>query len=135
MSERKRVLILCTGNSARSLMAEAILRHVGGHDFDVESAGVAPTVPKVEVQQVLEEIGIPSNDLWSKSVDEFAGHEFDHIITVCDNAKQNCPVFPGKAERIHWSIRDPADVHGEQRLNAFREARDELMDKLKAFVE
>ena len=136
MNDRKKVLILCTGNSARSLMAEAVLRHVGSHDFDVYSAGVAPTSPKAEVKEVLDEIGIGSDGLWSKSVDEFTGQEFHHIITVCDNANQNCPIFPGNAERTHWSIDDPAAVNGdgEKRLNAFRQTCDELVDKLLSFV-
>jgi arsenate reductase len=129
---KQRVLILCTGNSARSQIAEAILRHVS--EFEVHSAGVAPTAVKPEVKEVLDEINIRSDGLWSKSVDEFAGQEFDYIITVCDNANQNCPIFPGKAKRIHWSIHDPVDVKGEQGLNAFRNARDELMDKLLSFT-
>jgi len=131
MSDPKRVLILCTGNSARSQIAEAVLRHIGG--FEVHSAGVSPTAVKPEVRIVLEEAGISSDGLWSKSVDEFAEQEFDYIITVCDNAKQNCPAFPGKAERIHWSIDDPAEVEGDQRLDAFRDARDELISRINSF--
>lgn len=134
MNDRKKVLILCTGNSARSQIAEAILRHFS--TFEVHSAGVEPTAVKPEVKIVLDEIGIGSEGLWSKSVDEFAEQEFDHIITVCDNARQSCPTFPGKAERIHWSIDDPAAVERdqEQRLQAFRTARDDLRDKLLAFT-
>ena len=132
MNDRKKVLILCTGNSARSPIAEAILRHVS--EFEVHSAGVEPTAVKPEVKEVLEEIGITSEGLRSKSVDEFAGQKFDHIITVCDNAQRNCPIFPGNAERIHWSIADPAEVNGGQRLDAFRHTRDELVAKLTAFV-
>ena len=93
---------------------------------------LSPTAVKPEVKVVLDEIGIGSDGLWSKSVDEFAGQEFDFVITVCDNANESCPIFPGKAERIHWSIDDPASVEGghEERLGAFRNARDELMGKL-----
>ena len=134
MNERKKVLILCTGNSARSQIAEAVLRHISG--FEVHSAGVSPTAVKPEVKVVLDEIGIGSDGLWSKSVDEFTGQEFDYVITVCDNANENCPIFPGKAERIHWSIDDPAAIKGdaEERLNAFRNAREILESKLQAFA-
>lgn len=135
MNNRKKVLILCTGNSARSQIAEAILRHVS--ELEVYSAGVSPTAVKPEVKVVLDEIGIGSDGLWSKSVDEFAGQEFDFVITVCDNANENCPIFPGNATRIHWSIDDPAVVEGDKgvRLKAFRTARDELMEKLKGFAQ
>jgi arsenate reductase len=133
MNDRKKVLILCTGNSARSQIAEAVLRHVS--EFEVHSAGVEPAAVKPEVKVVLDEISIGSDGLRSKSVDEFAGQEFDHIITVCDGAKQNCPMFPGNAEGLHWSIADPAEVGGDQRLEAFRRARDELVEKLTAFAD
>jgi len=134
---KHRVLILCTGNSARSQMAEALLRHIAGDDFEVHSAGVSPTAIKPEAVDILKENGIPSDGLWSKSIDEFAGQDFDHIITVCDNANENCPIFPGKAERIHWSIDDPAAAEGdrEQRLNAFRIAFDVLKEKLTLFCQ
>lgn len=131
--KKKRVLILCTGNSARSQLAEALLRHIAGDRFEVASAGVKPTAVKPEVKEVLDEVGIGSDDLWSKSVDVFAEQKFDHIITVCDNANENCPVFPGKATQTHWSIDDPAAVGLPERLNAFRGARDELLERLKSF--
>lgn len=136
MIERKRVLILCTGNSARSQMAEAFLRNLPGHDFDVESAGVSPTQVRSEAIAVMEEIGISADGLYSKSVDEFAGQEFDYVITVCDNAKESCPIFPGPTKHIHWSFDDPASAIGneEERLEVFRRVRDEIADKLTAFA-
>ncbi|HYE75685.1 MAG TPA: arsenate reductase ArsC, partial [Blastocatellia bacterium] len=103
----KRVLILCTGNSARSQMAEGILRHDGGRAFSVESAGVKPSSVRPEAIQVMRESGIDISTHRSKSVDEFTSQEFDYIITVCDNAKETCPVFHGKAKRIHQSFEDP----------------------------
>jgi arsenate reductase len=115
-------------------MAEAFLKHVS--DFEVHSAGVAPTQVRPEAIEVMEEIGISADGLWSKSVDKFVGQEFDYVITVCDNAAENCPVFTGKAERIHWSFEDPAAVQGteEERLAAFRRVRDEMIDKLRPWV-
>jgi len=133
----KRVLILCTGNSARSQMAEGILRHDGGEAFEVESAGVKPSSVRPEAIQVMREIGIDIAGHRSKSVDEFTGQEFDTVITVCDNAKETCPVFPGKTERIHQSFEDPPP-HGvgsdEERLSIFRRVRDEIREWMKDFI-
>ena len=133
---RKRVLILCTGNSARSQMAEGLLRHMAGEKFEVESAGVEPTHVRTEAIAVMEESGIDISTHRSKSVDEFTGEAFDYIITVCDNAKERCPIFPGDAMRIHWSFDDPAAVPGdhEVRLAAFRAARDQIRAKLESFL-
>lgn len=130
-----RVLILCTGNSARSQMAEGLLRHHGGDFYDVFSAGTKPTQVRPEAIIVMREIGIDITGHRSKSVDEFVGQEFDYVITVCDNARESCPIFPAKTERIHWSIQDPAALQGseEQRLSEFRRARDELRKHLQAF--
>jgi len=131
---KQRVLILCTGNSARSQMAEGLLRHMAGNRFEVQSAGVAPSLVRPEAIEAMREIGIDISNHRSKSVDEFLGQSFDYVITVCDNANQRCPMFPGKAERIHWSIPDPAEVNGDEetRLAAFRSARDELRERLKS---
>lgn len=107
MKERWRVLILCTGNSARSQMAEGLLRHDGGDQFEVESAGVSPGSVRPEAIEVMGEIGIDITGHRSKSVEEFIGQRFDYLITVCDNARETCPVFPGDAERIHQSFEDP----------------------------
>ncbi|HYJ85798.1 MAG TPA: arsenate reductase ArsC [Pyrinomonadaceae bacterium] len=136
MNDRRRVLILCTGNSARSQMAEGLLRDMAGERFEVVSAGVSPTHVRPEAIEVMREIGIDISGHRSKSIDEFSGHEFDYVITVCDNANQECPIFPSKTERIHWSIEDPAAVEGEEqvRLAAFRSVRDELSDRLRTLV-
>lgn len=128
MNKRKRVLILCTGNSARSQMAEGLLRHMAGDRFDVESAGVSPSLVRPEAVEAMKQIGIDITYHRSKSVDEFVGQDFDYIITVCDNAKESCPVFPGSAERIHRSFDDPAESQGElqARVEKFARVRDEI---------
>lgn len=136
MSNRSRVLILCTGNSARSQMAEGLLRQLGGGSFEVTSAGIKPTQVRTEAIQVMKEIGIDISQHVSKDVDRFVANNFDYVITVCDNANENCPVFPGRAERIHWSFEDPAQVQGDEttRLSAFRIIRDEIKHQLEAFI-
>ena len=137
MPQKKRVLILCTGNSARSQMAEGLLREFGGDEFTVESSGVAPSKVRREAVEAMREIGIDISRHCSKSVEEFAGQNFDFIITVCDNAKETCPVFPGSATRIHQSFTDPPpETTGddESRLKIFREVRDELREWLNDFV-
>lgn len=133
MSNKKKVLILCTGNSARSQMAEGLLRHDAGDQFEVASAGVAPTQVRVEAVEAMREIGIDISGYRSKSVDEFTGQEFDYVITVCDNANEQCPLFPGQTQRIHWSFQDPAAAQGdnEARLDVFRRVRDEIRSRLK----
>jgi len=136
MSGKKRVLILCTGNSARSQMAEGLLRRIAGDRYEVFSAGVAPSHVRPEAIEVMSEFGIDLSSHRSKSVDEFAGQRFDYVITVCDNAAENCPVFPGSTKRIHWSFDDPAGVTGseEDRLAAFRHSRDEIRKRLEQFA-
>ncbi|HVP45074.1 MAG TPA: arsenate reductase ArsC [Bryobacteraceae bacterium] len=129
---KKRVLILCTGNSARSQMAEGLLRHDAGNRFEVFSAGTKPTHVRPEAIAVMQELGIDISGHRSKSVDEFAGQHFDYVVTVCDHARDSCPVFPAATTRIHWSFEDPAAVEGseERRLAAFRRVRDELRGRL-----
>ncbi len=137
MNEKKRVLILCTGNSARSQMAEGLLREIGGDKFAVESAGVAPSFVRPEAIQAMREIGIDISSHRSKPVDEFVGQNFDYIITVCDNAKETCPLFPGKATRIHQSFEDPPPetaLDYESRLKIFRQVRDEIREWLDEFT-
>lgn len=136
MKNKKRVLILCTGNSARSQMAEGLLRHDGGDRFEVESAGVISSFVRPQAIAAMKEIGIDISGHRSKSVDEFTGQEFDYVITVCDNAKESCPVFPGKTQRIHWSFDDPAEATGsdEEKLAVFRRVRDEIRDRLGEFI-
>jgi len=132
-----RVLILCTGNSARSQMAEGLLRHDGGAAFEVASAGTKPSHVRPEAIAAMGQIGIDILTHRSKSVDEFAEQAFDYVITVCDNARESCPVFPAATQRIHWSLDDPAAVQGseEQRLTEFRRVRDQLRMLLREFVE
>jgi arsenate reductase len=131
-----RVLILCTGNSARSQMAEGLLRHDAGNVYEVSSAGINPTYVRPEAIAVMREVGIDISGHRSKSVEEFAGQDFDYVITVCDNAKESCPIFPAKTKRVHWSIEDPAAVQGSQgeTLTTFRCVRDELRARLQAFA-
>lgn len=135
MADKRRVLILCTGNSARSQMAEGLLRHDAGDRFTVESAGTKPSIVRPEAIAVMKEAGIDITTHRSKHVDEFAGQEFDYVLTVCDNAKESCPVFFGKAVRLHHSFNDPAAVEGseQKRLAAFRRVRDELRSYLRSF--
>lgn len=135
MADKKRVLILCTGNSARSQMAEGLLRHDAGDRFTVESAGTKPSIVRPEAIAVMKEAGIDITTHRSKHVDEFAGQEFDYVLTVCDNAKESCPVFFGKTTRLHHSFNDPATVEGseEKRLAAFRQVRNELRSYLRSF--
>ena len=135
MADRKRVLILCTGNSARSQMAEGLLRHDDGDRFTVESAGTKPGTVRPEAITVMREAGIDITSQRSKHVDEFTGQEFDYVLTVCDNAKESCPVFFGTTTRLHHSFNDPAAVEGSepQRLSAFRKVRDELRAYLRNF--
>jgi arsenate reductase len=117
-------------------MAEGLLRDLGGEDFEVVSAGVEPSYVRPEAIEVMNEIGMDISGHRSKSVDEFLNQEFDYVITVCDNANARCPVFPGQARRIHWSIEDPATAKGneEMRLASFRKTRDELQVRLGEFV-
>ncbi|HEX8775644.1 MAG TPA: arsenate reductase ArsC [Pyrinomonadaceae bacterium] len=136
MNRGKRVLILCTGNSARSQMAEGLLRHDGGDSFEVSSAGTHPGYVRPEAVEAMRELGIDITSHRAKSVDEFTNDEFDYVITVCDNARQHCPVFPGTARRIHWSFDDPAAAPGDEaaRLAEFRRVRDQIRERLKAFI-
>jgi arsenate reductase len=134
--ERKRVLILCTGNSARSQMAEGLLRHLAGDRFEVFSAGVVASFVRPQAIAAMKEIGIDISQQRSKSVDEFLDEQLDYVITVCDHANQRCPVFPGGVTRIHWSIDDPVVAgSAEMQLEAFRRARDELQRRIQSFVD
>ena len=136
MSQRKRVLILCTGNSARSQMAEGLLRQMAGDVYEVASAGVSPSRVRPEAIEAMREIGIEISHHRSKSVDEFTNQQIDYVITVCDNAREHCPIFPGEAKQIHWSFDDPAAIEGDElaRLAVFRRVRDEIDQQLRAFV-
>jgi arsenate reductase len=134
---KPRVLILCTGNSARSQMAEGLMRHEGGERFEVFSAGTRPSHVRPEAIAVMAEIGLDISGHRSKSVDEFVGQDLDFVITVCDNAKETCPVFPGAVKRLHWPFEDPAAVEGseEVRKAAFRRIRDRIHGRIMVFLD
>jgi arsenate reductase len=133
---RKRVLVLCTGNVARSQMAEGLLRHMAGDRFEVFSAGLSPSYVRPNAIAVMKELGIDISHHRSKSMNEFLDTPFDYVITVCDHASEHCPVFPGPARRIHWSIDDPVAPGGEAaQLEAFRHARDDLQQRFRMFIE
>ncbi len=131
-----RVLFLCTGNSARSQMAEGLLRALGGADFEVFSAGTDPKGLNPLAVEVMRETGIDISRQESKSIERFLNQSFDYIITVCDRARDNCPTFPGDNERIHWSYDDPAAATGtrEQQLAVFRRVRNEMSERLRLWV-
>lgn len=133
---KQRVLILCTGNSARSQMAEGLLRHDAGDRFAVESAGTAPSFVRPEAIAVMRELGIDISAYRSKHVDEFQNRQFDYVITVCDNARESCPVLFGAPNRVHRSFEDPAAFEGsdQERLAVFRRVRDELRAYLAGFA-
>jgi arsenate reductase (thioredoxin) len=135
MSDKKRVLILCTGNSARSQMAEGLLRNDAGKQFEVESAGTKASFVRPEAIVAMRELGIDISGQRSKNVDEFEGQQFDYVITVCDNARESCPVYFGKAEMLHHNFEDPAALTGseEERVARFRRVRDELRGFLREF--
>ncbi len=136
MNQKKRVLILCTGNSARSQMAEGLLRHLAGDRFEVESAGVIASFVRPQAIEAMRELGIDISRHRSKSVEEFAGRSFDHVITVCDNARENCPFFPAATELMHWSFDDPAEAAGseDEIIGEFRRVRDEIQARLREFI-
>ena len=132
----KRVLFVCTGNRARSQIAEGLLRHLAGDRFEVSSAGTKPKGLAEQTIEVMREIGVDISGQRSKHVEEYAGQPFDYVITVCDSARQSCPVFPGGGERIHWDVEDPlyAELRGESTVQALRYARDELRSRIEAFL-
>ena len=133
MANKRRVLILCTANSARSQMAEGLLRHDRGEEFDVQSAGTRATHVRPEAIAAMRDIGIDISHHRSKTVDEFQNESFDYVLTVCDNANESCPVFPGHTNRIHKGFSDPASVEGSvhDRLEAFCRTRDEIRTYLR----
>lgn len=131
--EKKSVLIVCTGNSARSQMAEGLLKHICGDRFDIESAGTRPIGVSPEAVAVLAEIGIDISKNTSKSVDSFADREFDYVLTVCDHARENCPYFPARTKLVHQAFEDPWLAPGGfgDRLGAFRRVRDRICTYLR----
>jgi len=134
---KKRVLLLCTGNSARSQMAEGLLRYMAGDRFDVFSAGTHPVGLNPSAVEVMREIGIDIAHHRSKNMREFVDQSFDYVVTVCDRARDTCPRWPDKAKFVHWSFKDPASVRGseEERRIAFQEVRDLIRTQIRSFVE
>jgi arsenate reductase len=134
--KRQRVIFVCTHNSARSQMAEGMLRAFGGGRFDVFSAGTEASDVRPEAVAVMNEIGVDISGHTSKSIDQFIGESFSWLITVCDEAKEACPTIPGVARQQHWSIDDPSTVEGDEeaRLAAFRNTRDIIRDRVHIFA-
>ncbi|MDO8483744.1 MAG: arsenate reductase ArsC [Candidatus Limnocylindrales bacterium] len=131
-----RVLFVCTGNSARSVMAEALVRHKGGSNFEVHSAGTEPRGVNPLTLRVLAEAGIDASWARSKSVTEYVSQPFDYVVTVCDEARQVCPAFPGAHASLHWGHEDPAEAVGseEERLAVFRRVFLQLGERINQFV-
>jgi arsenate reductase len=136
-NQRPRVLFLCTHNSARSQMAEGLLRAAAGEFFDVDSAGTEATAVRPEAIAAMRELDIDISGQRSKTLDRFVGEQIDWLITVCDQAREACPTLPGVARQLHWSLEDPsaAEGDGEQRMAAFRAARDDLSGRIRQFLE
>ncbi|MBN2543152.1 arsenate reductase ArsC [bacterium] len=135
---KSRVLFLCTGNSARSQMAEAFLREYGVESFEAHSAGLEPKPIHPLAIAVMNEAGIDISNQRSKPITEYLGKvHFGYVITVCANAEKQCPIFPGVTKRIYWPMDDPAAFEGtdEEKLNKFREIRDYLEGKIRGFIE
>jgi len=133
---KQRILILCTGNSARSQMAEGLLRELAGERMEVWSAGSRPSTVNPLAIAAMRERGIDISRQRSKHLDEFLAQPFDVVLTVCDNAAANCPIFPGPAQRIHWSFPDPAAATGDEteRLAVFRQVRDAIEARLREWL-
>jgi arsenate reductase len=134
--DKARVLFVCTHNSARSQMAEGLLRQLAGDRFEAFSAGTEVSSVRPEAISVMAELGIDISGQHSKSVDEFVGQQFAWVITVCDRARESCPYFPGAEQTAHWGFDDPAEAQGtdEERLKVFRRVRDEIRDRLRMFI-
>ncbi|MFH2138656.1 MAG: arsenate reductase ArsC [Candidatus Omnitrophota bacterium] len=133
---KKSILFLCTGNSCRSQMAEGLLRNLAGNKFEVFSAGINPTQVNPLAIKVMSEIDIDISKHISRSVSEFSGRQFDYVITVCGNANESCPVFPGSCKKRHWDLEDPAQARGteEERITVFRHTRDIIVTYVKEFL-
>jgi len=132
---KQRVLILCTGNSARSRMAEGLLKQIASDRFEVFSARTKPVGLNPNAVAALGEIGIDISGNRSKSVDEYAGQNFDYVITVCDSARESCPIFTGQGVRVHHSFEDPASFSSDQQPAKFRQIRDEIRSWLPVFLQ
>jgi arsenate reductase (thioredoxin) len=136
--DKPRILFLCTGNSARSQMAEAILKKYAGDQFEIHSAGLEPTEINPYTLKVLNEAGFDTTDQYAKPLSKYLGNtHFSYLITVCSKAEARCPIFPGMGKRIHWPIEDPADFVGNdlEKLEKFREIRDQIKEKVLAWLD
>ncbi|HYM37682.1 MAG TPA: arsenate reductase ArsC [Nitrospiraceae bacterium] len=133
---KKKVLFLCTGNSCRSQMAEGWLRHLAGDRFDVVSAGTHPVGLNPYAVEVMREIDVDISNHVSERVDPYFDQQFDYVITVCNQAQEACPIFPGAASMLHWSFEDPAKAKGtyEQQVIVFRKIRDEIANQIRHFI-
>jgi arsenate reductase len=133
----RNVLFLCTGNSCRSQMAEGYLRHLAGDRFNAQSAGLEPSILNPLAVEAMPEVGIDISGQHSKDVVGFLGQHFPHIITVCDRARDRCPIFPGICFREHWPIDDPAQAEGthDERMQVFRRVRDEIGARVRNFIQ
>ena len=134
MTKKAHVLFLCTHNSARSQMAEGLLRHLAGDRFEIMSAGTEATHVRPLAVRAMDEIGVDISSQESKTLERYLGEPFDYVITVCDDANEACPVFPGAKNRRHWSLPDPSAAEGteEERLAVFRSVRDGIRDRVQA---
>jgi arsenate reductase (thioredoxin) len=134
MTRKKRVLFLCTHNSARSQMAEGLLRHLAGDRFEAMSAGTEATHVRPLAVRAMEEVGVDISRQESKTLERYLGESFDYVITVCDDANEACPFFPGASERLHWSFEDPSRAEGseEERLAVFRGVRDRIKERVQS---
>lgn len=133
MNPGKRVLFICTGNSARSQMAEGLLRHLGGRGYDVFSAGTHPGGLHPRSVEVMRELGVNLKGHTSKGLDTFIGQQFDHVVTVCHRAKEQCPVFPN-SRMVNWEFDDPTTAPEESQLDEFRRVRDEIQKQIRSFL-
>jgi arsenate reductase len=133
---KKKVLFICTHNSARSQMAEGFLRHLAGDDFEVHSAGTEASLVRPLAIEVMSEIGVDISGQSSKTLQQYLDEPWDYVITVCDDANESCPVFPGASERTHWSFEDPSKATGteEERRAVFRRVRDQVVQRVRIFA-
>ena len=133
-AQRSRILFLCTHNSARSQMAEGLLRHMAGDRFEAYSAGTEATHVRPLAIRAMDEIGVDISGQESKTLEHYLREPFDYVITVCDDANEACPFFPGASSRLHWSFEDPSRAEGseEERLAAFRSVRDRIRNRVRA---
>jgi arsenate reductase (thioredoxin) len=129
----QRILFLCTHNSARSQMAEGLLRHLAGDRFEIMSAGTEATSVRPEAIRAMADLGVDISGQSSKTLERYLGEPFDYVVTVCDDANEACPVFPGAENRLHWSFQDPSRAEGseEKRLEVFRKVRDEIQARIR----